>query len=116
MRLQQFNSMYLKELLMTSHTDTHTDTPFIPAVSIHVDTPLIPPPIHGDTLHLDTHSDVHTDVSHADLHDDQHEDVVIDLSHGEIPPPSHYVDNHGDTPEVAHGDSHIDTGFSHTDT
>jgi hypothetical protein len=29
-------------------------------------------------------------------------------------PPEH-IDNHGDAPEDGHGDSHIDTGFSHTD-
>ena len=46
---------------MTNHTDTHTDTPSIPAVSIHADTPFIPS-ILGVNSGVG-HGDAHTDTS-----------------------------------------------------
>jgi hypothetical protein len=44
---------------MTNHTDAHTDTPFIPAVSVHTDAPIIPfiPGVTNAVEHGDTHGD-----------------------------------------------------------
>ncbi len=75
---------------MTSHIDTYTDTPFIPAV----DTPSIPPGIvHGDT-HVDT-----PNVEHGDNHADMSSDADRGDSHG---------DSHTDTPQIAAVSIHMD--------
>lgn len=87
---------------MTNHIDTHTDTPPIPPVSIHID--------HQDTQPASTH----TDTPHLDFHTDSHGDEHGDLGtpvplHGEIPPPRlEHEDLHADTPGTAHGDVHND--------
>jgi hypothetical protein len=106
----------------------HTDTPFIPAVSIHLDTPIIPGEIPGISPYTDNHGDT-PEVPHGDSHIDTsefpHQDVHADIiefnlatTHIDTPSiPAVFI--HEDTPFIApnsHGDTHGDvTGVLHGD-
>jgi hypothetical protein len=91
------------------HGDSHTDTPLIAAVSMHIDHQDIQP--HADNI-SSLHIDQHGDAVHADMYGDS-----TPIMHGEIPylPPEH-IDLHTDTPEIAHGDIHTDVQTTHTNT
>jgi hypothetical protein len=113
------------------HTDAHTDTPFIPAVSFHEDTPSIPPEnadgnSHGDRPIIN-HIDIHADtpllpaIGHQDIHVDI--EAIATQTHLDIAPffadVSHFDNGfHTDMTPILHVDEsnfHIDASDSHTD-